>query len=172
MKIKVDNYLTHKQIKDLLNVTINPEMKTVLHLMFYAGLRVTEALEVHKHTLKWDLGYPTITLKGKGGKTRTLQIAKPLIPYLKPKPKKINLSRQAVTNHIKRKSKKQEWYEDIGFPISAHTFRHSACHFLIDNNVPINQVQAFMGHSSLQITQYYATTKNANTEHFAKINYD
>ena len=71
MTIKVDHYLTHSQIKDILAATYNENMELVLSLMFYCGLRVTEALNIHKHTIIKDpsqVPYPRIILKGKGKK--------------------------------------------------------------------------------------------------------
>ena len=168
MTIKVDHYLTHSQIKDILAATYNENMELVLSLMFYCGLRVTEALNIHKHTIIKDpsqVPYPRIVLKGKGDKTRTVRITnKALANKLKSRVTKIPLTRQAVRQHIVRTAKKMEWYETIPFKIGCHTFRHSAAHYFLMNGVPINELQSFLGHSSIVITQLYLKTNQLNSE--------
>ena len=168
MTIKVDHYLTHSEIKDLIAATYNENMELVLMLMFYCGLRVTEALNIHKHTIIKDLSqlpYPRIVLKGKGDKTRTVRITnKALVNKLKSRITKLPLSRQAVSQHIKRKAKLQDWYQDKKFNIGCHTFRHSAAHYFLLNGVPINELQSFLGHSSIVITQLYLKTNELNSD--------
>jgi len=165
MKIKVDHYLTVNEIKDILDSTYNENMEIVLMLMFYCGLRVTEALNIHKHTINKGLPYPSITLVGKGDKTRTVRITnKQLEKKLKSRVTKIPLTRQAVRQHIVRKAKLQSWYKDKKFNIGCHTFRHSAAHYFLLNGVPLNELQTFMGHSSIVITQFYLKTNELKSD--------
>jgi len=42
-----------------------------------------------------------------------------------------------------------------GLRVSAHTFRHSAARHWLANNVPLNQVSAWLGHSDLDTTYRY-----------------
>ena len=159
MTIKVDHYLTHSQIKDIIGVTYNPNMELILMLMFYCGLRVSEAINIHKHTINKEKGYPTITLIGKGSKERTIRIpSKSLVSKLKFRATKYPFTRQ---------SKLFDWSKDIKWKIGCHTFRHSAAHYYLSKGVPINELQAFMGHSSLAITQLYLTTDNQNNENWS-----
>lgn len=165
MTIKVDHYLTHSQIKDIIGVTYNPNMELILMLMFYCGLRVSEALNIHNHTINKEKGYPTITLTGKGSKERTIRIPnKTLVSKLKFRKTKFPYTRQGVRQHIVRKSKLFDWSKNIKWKIGCHTFRHSSAHFYLSNGVPINELQAFLGHSSLVITQLYLTTNNQNSD--------
>ena len=105
MTIKVDHYLTHSQIKDIISVTYDPNMELILMLMFYCGLRVSEAINIHNHTINKEKGYPTITLTGKGSKERTIRIPnKTLVSKLKFRKTKFPYTRQGVRQHIVRKS--------------------------------------------------------------------
>ncbi len=165
MTIKVDHYLTHSEIKDLIASTYNENMELVLMLMFYCGLRVSEALNIHKHTILKNKPYPRIVLTGKGSKTRAVRITnKTLEKKLKSRITKLPITRQAVSQHIKRKAKLQDWYQEKKFNIGCHTFRHSAAHYFLLNGVPINELQSFLGHSSIVITQLYLKTNELNSD--------
>ena len=67
---------------------------------------MSEALNIHKHTILKNKPYPRIVLTGKGSKTRAVRITnKTLEKKLKSRITKLPITRQAVSQHIKRKAK-------------------------------------------------------------------
>ncbi len=173
--IKTDHRLNINQIEDMIDAAPTFEVRTVFALMFYAGLRVSEALDINKHTLDWSTSLeapnPVMIVKGKGNKTRVIPIAPALRQFLygkynrKKLPVKIKMLRQNVNYHINSVFKKMPWRDLIKFKVSPHTFRHSAAGYYI-SKMPINQVQALMGHSNIQITHRYISTRSANSQAF------
>ena len=94
--------------------------------------------------------------QGKGRKDRIVPIPKSLnrtaIKYLP-----LAISRDAIGWYIKKIAKKV-LEKDISF----HTLRAGFATHLLDNNMPIHQVQLLMGHSRIDTTGVYARASPKN----------
>lgn len=51
-----------------------------------------------------------------------------------------------------------------GLEVTPHTLRHTFAKNLVDRGVPLDQVAALMGHSSLNATRIYTTPSEADLE--------
>lgn len=140
--------------------------KAILELMYAAGLRVSEVVDLQMNNVDLDAGI--LTCKGKGSKTRRIPVGKSAVEWLRCylilRRKKENIeiqnifvgssgkpvTRQAIFNFIK------EYAAKIGLEdVSPHTLRHSFATHLIQNSADIRSVQKMLGHADISTTQIY-----------------
>lgn len=140
---------------------VSKEYLLMAVLAFESGLRISEMVGYKdKKTGEWivpplskdkiDLQRHTIRImSGKGGKDRIVPLPKSftqkamsLIPFKK--------KRRSIQHFFKKYTK-----TIIGRELSIHKFRHGFASRLVNQNVPINQIQMWMGHSRLDTTGIY-----------------
>jgi integrase/recombinase XerD len=165
------NFLNQTDIENLLAVPdVSTETglrdKAILELMYAAGLRVSEVVDLQVNSV--DLESGILTCKGKGSKTRRVPVGKSAVEWLRlyliARRKKENIeinnifvsslgkkiTRQAIFNFIK------EYAEKIGLEdVSPHTLRHSFATHLIQNSADVRSVQQMLGHADISTTQIY-----------------
>ncbi len=136
-------------------------------LQWRAGLRVSEAINVTVADVSLKSKTPEIKVRqGKGKKDRLVPIHAELnnalttvIGFTKIPPGRplINTTRQRVWQWYKESLKRCVAAGAIpeGKPCKTHTLRHSAARYWLMNDVPINVVSHWLGHSNLQTTLIY-----------------
>ena len=150
--------------------------KAIILLMYGAGLRITEALEVN-FINSIDLENMLIVVNGKGGKTRIVpllpMVLEALMDYIIACPwiemegyKNLHklfftknqklMSRNYFSNRIRQHAVKY----NLPYKISPHSFRHSFATHLLENGVSINEVQKLLGHANLSSTEIYTQVSN------------
>ncbi len=130
----------------------------VLKLMFFSGLRVSEALNI-----KWsDLNINDFSLNiyGKGSKERKVYLTKEFSRELS-----LLKSNSIFIFHIKNKTISirtiNKFLNDsfkngiINKSLSSHVFRHSFATTMLENNADIRHIQKLLGHSSISTTEIY-----------------
>ena len=140
--------------------------KAILELMYAAGLRVSEVVDLQLSNVDLDAGI--LTCKGKGSKTRRVPIGKSAVEWLRlyliARRKKENIEIQnifvsSLGNQINRQtifSFIKEYAAKAGLPdVSPHTLRHSFATHLIQNSADIRSVQQMLGHADISTTQIY-----------------
>ncbi len=144
--------------------------RALLELLYGAGMRVSELVNVKITDVFEDLGF--IKVRGKGDKERMVPAGKDAFYYLKIylemvrskisiKKEALNclfvnrrggqLSRVMVFYIIKDLVKKA----GIEKQISPHTFRHSFATHLIEGGADLRAVQEMLGHESILTTEIY-----------------
>lgn len=137
----------------------------VLELLFSTGMRVSEVSHIKLNGL--DLKGNTIRIFGKGDKERivcisNIDISKLISKYISIRYSAseylfINrlgnrLSEQSIRNMVN----KYATSVDIPLHITPHMFRHTFATALHDEDVDIQYIQQFLGHSSITTTQIYS----------------
>lgn len=137
----------------------------VLELLFSTGMRVSEISHIKLNDL--DLVGKTIRVLGKGTKERIIcisnndvvklikkyiSIRKYSLDYLFSNRLGNRLSEQSIRNMINKYS------SAVNAPlhITPHMFRHTFATALHDEDVDIQYIQQFLGHSSITTTQIYS----------------
>ena len=159
--------------------------KAILELLFSAGLRVSELINLNRDRL--DLKNQEFSVRGKGDKVRVVFVSnsakRALERYLdkrtdidpavfvrdpkaaekfRPKSgeseteKSLRLTPRSVQRIIKFYSAKAGIIKDV----HPHTLRHSFATDLLMNGADIRSVQAMLGHSSITTTQIYTHVTN------------
>jgi len=159
------------------SVLIKHRDKAILELLFSAGLRVSELVNLKKENV--NLKKDEFTIMGKGKKTRIvflseqakhwvskyLKIRKDLNPYLfvphdKRKGKQIKMKKDTEGHPLTPRSVQrivQKYAKAAGItkPVTPHTLRHSFATDLLQNGADIRSVQSMLGHASITTTQIY-----------------
>lgn len=147
----------------------------ILLIMYEAGVRVSELVNIKIEDFHMERPY-YLKIVGKGKKERIIPLSKEVIikvrNYIKVnkwerKPKNAlmfpnhqndSLSRQAVTDILKKYSDKAKRKDSNLIPnkVTPHVFRHSKAMHLLQNGVNLIYIRDFLGHSSVITTEIYA----------------
>ncbi len=161
--------LTRDEVERLIAATDpdRPRDSLLLRLLFYSGVRVTEAVNLRWQDIRAnDASGGQIAVFGKGGKNRTVGIKGELyadfMAYRRAVGGKLmdrvftsqkaeSLSRFQVDRIIKKAAKKS----GVRWDASAHKFRHAFATEGLKNNASLRLIQRDLGHASLETTQIY-----------------
>ncbi len=140
----------------------------ILELLYATGIRATETVALTLHDVDWE--QHIVTCYGKGQRERQIPLherARASLrlyveegrPFLLRDRKEqrlfINrlghpLSRQGLWYIIRRRAR------EAGLPeVSPHTLRHTFATHLLDGGAGIREIQHFLGHANVTITQIY-----------------
>ncbi|WP_397363844.1 tyrosine-type recombinase/integrase [Olleya sp. R77988] len=157
------NVLSQNEVIRLLRVTENLKHKTILALIYSAGLRISELINLKIEDLKIDRRQIHIK-NAKGRKDRYVVLAESTLPLLENylnifKPsyylieglKKQAYSASSIRKFMNTSCKKANL---IG-KVTPHTLRHSYATHLIETGVGLRHIQELLGHSSPKTTMIY-----------------
>jgi integrase/recombinase XerD len=162
-----ERILSEGDVQLLLVAQQRPRDHVLLHLLYTAGVRVSEACRLRWRNLspRGDAGQ--ITVMGKGGRTRAVALPPELWTAL-------NQLRKSAGNEspvfasksgqpldrgrvraILRRVAERAGVADKTPQISPHWLRHAHASHALDRGAPIHLVQATLGHSSIATTSAY-----------------
>lgn len=160
---KLPVVLSTTEIKQLFAATDNLKHKTILSLLYSAGLRIGEAINLKVKDI--DSDRMLIHIKGgKGKKDRYTILSRAFLEllrayYLKYKPKEYmfegQLSPKYSATSAQKILKKAKEKAKISKPITLHTLRHSFATHLLENGTDIRYIQELLGHNSPKTTMIY-----------------
>jgi integrase/recombinase XerD len=161
--------LNRNEVALILKNTRNIKHKCIVSLLYSAGLRLSELLNLKLTDI--DGQSNTILVRsGKGRKDRITIISPALIKQLRNyykvyRPKEYlfegakggSYSSTSVSKIIKRAAKKAGILKNI----TAHMLRHSFATHLLEDGTDLRQIQLLLGHTSTRTTEIYThVTKN------------
>lgn len=160
---RLPKFLTQEETKIFLSSIPNSKHLLMLKLLYSAGLRVSELLNLKVHDVNINKGYGWVR-QGKGRKDRIFIIADklkkelhhwinnlPLESYVFSNFSKQKMSPQTVRTIISKGIRKA----GITKRVHPHTLRHSFATHLIENGYAVTEVQPLLGHSSIDTTMIY-----------------
>jgi integrase/recombinase XerC len=143
---------------------VNLRNKTILILIYAAGLRISEALSLSQQNILSD----KIKVLGKGNKERIvplIMIAKNYLDDYLAKLPWVITNDESIFRGVKGKALnyaifareliKLRKFCDLPKYCSSHAFRHSFATHLLENGSDLRSIQELLGHSSLASTQRY-----------------
>jgi len=156
---RIQRVLTKEEVRKLLGEIKNEKHRLMIELMYSAGLRVSEVVNLKVKDLVLDKDYGFVR-NGKGGKDRLFILAfvvrekiKNLIfmsdlneeDYVFVSNRKNKYSIRSLQQIIKKSAKSAEldWRN-----IHCHTLRHSFATHLIEQGDSVGDVQVMLGHKS------------------------
>ena len=169
---KLPLVLTKEEVKRLFSAINNKKHRLMIKLMYSAGLRVSELLNLKTNDLEISKGYGYVR-KGKGNKDRIFIIADSLKDDLIKliNLKKLNEFEYLFTNNRKNRYnvstprmiiKKAAKEARINKKIACHTLRHSFATHLIEDGYSVSEIQSLLGHKSPETTLIYLHTSLPN----------
>jgi len=160
-------YLSKDEVDALMLAAEHRRAAILMALQWRAGLRISEAIKIRAADLDLDADQPTLRVRqGKGNRDRIVPIHPELCGALhtilafgdlKAEQPIIGVSRQTGWRWIKAAQARAEELGTLrpGKVVKTHTLRHSAARHWLVNRVPINYVQRWLGHASMQTTLVY-----------------
>lgn len=158
--------LSKSEVEDILNLTWNLKHKTILTLIYSAGLRVSEAAQLKVSHI--DTERMQIFIKdGKGSVDRyallsplALTLLKEYIEEFKPVDylfydRTKNKMKHFSTRAIQMAFRDARLKAQITKNASVHTLRHSFATHLLEAGVHMHHIQLLLGHFSPQTTYLY-----------------
>ena len=161
---RLPEVLSQGEVVKLFNAIGNPKHSLMIRLMYSAGLRVSELVNLRVKDFDFDKGYGWVR-KGKGNKDRLFvlssKIRDELLEFIAAnglavddwvfKGRCLHLTARTVYAIVRRASV----LAGLGKRVHPHTLRHSFATHLIENGYDIVKVQALLGHSSPDTTMIY-----------------
>lgn len=144
--------------------------RAMIELLYSAGLRVSELINLKIHFVYFDEKF--IIVEGKGSKERAVPVSDIALKYLS---EYLNIARPLMIKKVshpfvfvnakqgKPISRKGVWKIVKDYALSAgikksvtpHTLRHSFATHLLHNGADLRSIQELLGHENLSTTQIY-----------------
>jgi integrase/recombinase XerD len=171
---RLPRYLSKAEVELLLRVPFDGTFermraKTMLELLYAAGLRVSELVGLRPEMINLDDGW--VRVLGKGSKERLVPIhpraVELLKRYLGLRSRRFSgrtIAPEAFVGKSGRKISRVQFWRDLrGLgkaanlkkPLHPHLLRHTFATHLLQGGADLRSVQEMLGHSSLSTTQIY-----------------
>lgn len=171
------DFLSSKEIDKMLDMfpsnakdPLTIRNRAIIEVLYSCGLRVSEAVNLQLHDLKFDDGI--IRATGKGNKQRIIPIGAPaekiILKYMeKARPEllkdKTNQPKVFLSVNGKTLTRARIWgviknaakLAGIKKNIYPHTLRHSFASHLLENGADLRVIQEMLGHADISTTQIY-----------------
>ena len=153
--------------------------RAMVELFYSSGLRLAELARLDIGDL--DISEATVTVTGKGRKTRTLPVGKPALSRLREwldvrgqKAREESLTALFLSQQGKRISHRAIQHRlsllslraGLGRHVNPHQLRHSFASHLLESSGDLRAVQELLGHANLATTQIYT---HLDFQHLASI---
>jgi len=155
--------LSKEEVIKLLRYTRNLKHRAALGMIYSAGLRISELLNLRLQDIDFNRQQVFIS-PSKGRKDRVVILAESMLPLIsnyissfRPKIYFIEgqyggkYSAESVRRFLKRSCHKS----GITKRVTPHTLRHSYATHLLENGIDIRYIQELLGHSSPETTMIY-----------------
>lgn len=161
---KLPVILSKNEVSLILNSITNLKHKTVIMLIYSAGLRLNEAVTIKISDIDTERGL--INLKcGKGRKDRTTLLSETFSKLLKIyleiyHPQTWLFPGQDRGSHISGRSVQHIFHQavlnaEIEKQVTVHSLRHSFATHLLEQGIDIRYIQELLGHQSPNTTMIY-----------------
>jgi len=161
---KLPEILSFEQVKLLISGITNLKQKAAISLMYSAGLRVSELINITPKEIDSQQMYVMVR-GGKGKRDRTtllsencLQLLREYFKAYRPEIYLFNgqdksrpYSQSSIEEMVKKAAKKV----GITKKVTPHTFRHSFATHLLESGCNLFYIKELLGHSNIQTTMVY-----------------
>ncbi len=182
---KLPVILSHKEACEILSHVRVPRHRACLSLIYACGLRLAEGCRVKVSDI--DRARGLLHVHGKGSKDRYVPLPAELMPlmekcwwshrnpvWLFPWVGRGARQGRISDRHVPLGSVQQAFraaLKDSGVnkAVSVHSLRHAFATNLLEANVPLSQIQKWLGHSSPSTTSIYAHLTAQSTQASARV---
>lgn len=168
--------LSRSEVKDLLGAVRATKYRTVLMVMYGAGLRITEACKLRPGDIDSDRMVLRVEA-GKGNRDRYTMLSPRLLDQLRSYWRDERPSGSWLfpgktdDRHLSREGVRKVFHKAVAAArirksVTPHVLRHSFATHLLESGVDMTVIQFLLGHSSVKVTQVYA---HVRAEHVAEL---
>ena len=182
---KLPRTLNIEQAAQLVMITPDSDLtfrdRAILELLYSSGLRLSEI--ERSNVCDVDLADRTMTILGKGGKTRIVPVGRHAITAIKSwlqrrqalvsnsniEEKALFVSRSGNRLGARAIQKRVEYWakrQGLDRSVHPHMLRHSFASHLLESSSDLRAVQELLGHSDISTTQVYT---HLDFQHLAKV---
>lgn len=168
---KLPSVLSKEEVLKILNSVENEKHKTILVMIYSAGLRVGEAVNLKTEDIDSERMLVRVR-QGKGKKDRYTLLSKIALKQLRRyyglyKPKNWLFPGGKSNDHISERSVQKVFIRactksKIIKKATVHTLRHSFATHLLEGGTDLRYIQELLGHSSSKTTEIYTHVTNKN----------
>ncbi|MBU4085986.1 MAG: tyrosine-type recombinase/integrase [Nanoarchaeota archaeon] len=168
---KLPRVLTKEEIRKLIGKICNWKHRLMIELMYGAGLRVSEVINLRVKDLKIDKNFGFVR-SGKGNKDRMFILPRIVSEKIK---NLIEIEKLAENDFLFLTNKREQYSarslqeivrkasKEAGLSgVHCHTLRHSFATHLIEQGQTVSEVQSLLGHKSPETTFIYLHTATPN----------
>jgi integrase/recombinase XerD len=168
-----ERILPEADVRRMLSLETNQRNRALLALLYASGARVSEACGLCWRDVRASGDAAQITVFGKGGKTRAIQLPASVAALLAklrgqdgdeapvfPSRKHGGALRPLAVRRIVRQAARRAGIEAA---VSPHWLRHAHASHALDRGAPIHLVQATLGHASITTTGRYLHARPADS---------
>ncbi len=166
------NVLSKEDIKKLISQPKNIKHKAILSLIYSAGLRISELINIRIEDIRSKEGYIFVKA-AKGKKDRRTLLSSKLtellrLYYMEYKPSYWLFEGQSGGQYsitsIRKIFRRAIKTANINPWATPHTLRHSFATHLLQSGVSLRHIQKLLGHSSSKTTEVYTHILNVNNK--------
>ncbi|MFP4522532.1 MAG: site-specific tyrosine recombinase/integron integrase, partial [Fibrobacterota bacterium] len=167
---KLPVVLSKEEVKKIINSIINLKHKTIISLIYSAGLRISETVNLKTSHIDFDRKLIRIK-QAKGKKDRYVPLAEKISELLKNYLKIYSPPRYLFEGQTSNKYSVQSIQKIFKKAINncyikkvatVHTLRHSFATHLLEQGIDLRYIQEILGHSSSKTTEIYTHVSNKN----------
>lgn len=164
---------TEQEVQRFIQAVLENQNKrdyTLVNLLAYTGLRISEALHLELHDLHLE-SRELVVRSGKGNKTRTVFLSDKVVrlirEYVRHERGQYGLAKVSHYLFLSNRSRQLsritafkvfvKYSESAGIhpPISPHDLRHFFCSNALEKGLNVHEVAAIAGHSNIHTTLMY-----------------
>ncbi len=155
--------MSMEEVQRLFACTPNLKHRTILMMIYSAGLRISEALNLKIGDVDSDRMQIRIT-NGKGDKDRNTVLSERLLVvlrqyYMEYSPKYYLFESQDGSRYsassVRKVLQRSVQRAGIDKPVKLHTLRHSFATHLLESGTNLRYIQDLLGHTSAKTTEIY-----------------
>ena len=182
--------LSENEVKLLLSyfeTKSNPKFQAMLHILYGAGLRVSELVSLTKDSVIFDEESKRYVLlvRGKGNKERIVPLnhfaIEAIREHLKSQSEKFKFNQYLFPSHSREGHITRQGFAkllkelalEVGIPsnkISPHVIRHAFATHLLSRGADLLSIQKLLGHKDISTTQIYTHISNDKIKRLVESN--
>lgn len=175
--IKLPDVLSKEDVLKMFDAVKNEKHKLTLSLLYYAGLRLSEVINLRWKDVDFSRGIIHIKI-AKGEHERVVFLHENVAGLLKRFNEENDINKQILISERGNKYSKRTVQmivknatqkAGIKRPIHPHTLRHSFATHLLEGGADIRYIQQLLGHKNLQTTQIYTHVANRDIKKLANL---
>ena len=140
--------ITREQLEVLLEYCHCERDRALISLLWYSGMRISEAINIKTSDFDWDEG--TVTVLGKGNCYRKCLVGNGLVRQWFSEHDTFQISKGGAQTVLKRLAK------ETGIHCNPHSFRRGFCVHQVKSGLSTRVVQALGGWETLDMVEHYS----------------